>query len=380
MNRTLYEDEHDGFRDSFRRFLGAEVVPHYLKWEKDGLVPHDVFERAGGLGFLGMEIPEELGGAGVSDFRFKAVISEEISRVGVPSLGIPLHNDVCVPYYLSYASEEQRHRWLPQMASGESVCAIAMTEPGVGSDLASLRTVARETEDGYVVNGSKIFITNGHNADLVITAVKTDPAAGRRGISLLVLERGMDGFRRGRNLEKIGQHAQDTAELFFDDVLVPKENLLGEAGEGFRYLMANLAEERLSLAIGSIASAEAAVAMTKDYVDQRDAFGGRLGQLQTVRFALAQLHTEIEITQCHVDRCILALNAGELSAVDAAKAKWACSELQGRVLDRCLQLHGGYGYMQEYPIARAFVDGRVYRIAGGASEVMLEIIARSMER
>jgi alkylation response protein AidB-like acyl-CoA dehydrogenase len=383
MRRHLFDDVHEDFRASFRTFLEREVLGEegrYGEWERAGIVPREVFAKAGRGGFLGMAVPEEHGGAGAEDFRFNLIIGEETQRAGVGSfgLGITLHNDICLPYFLSYCNEEQRRRWLGGIASGELITAIAMTEPGIGSDLAGLSTRALRDGDHYVVDGAKTFITNGINADLVITAVKTDPTERHRGISLIVLERGMDGFERGRNLEKLGQHAQDTAELSFSDVHVPVENLLGDEGEGFRYLVSNLPQERLSIAASGVAAAEAALAWTLDYVRERHAFGQPIGSFQSSRFTLAELRTETEIARTYVDRCAEALDAGELTAEDAAMAKWWCTELQGRVVDRCLQLFGGYGYVLEYPIARAFADARVTRIYGGANEIMKEIVGRSM--
>jgi alkylation response protein AidB-like acyl-CoA dehydrogenase len=383
MKRTLFEDLHEDFRASFRTFLEREVLGQdgrHGEWERVGIVPREVFALAGAGGFLGMAIPEAHGGAGAEDFRLNLVIGEETQLAGVGSfgLGITLHNDICLPYFLRYCNEEQRERWLGGIASGELITALAMTEPGVGSDLAAMSTTARREGEHYVVDGSKTFITNGINADLVITAVKTDASERHRGISLLVIERGMEGFERGRNLEKIGQHAQDTAELSFSGLRVPARNLLGQEGEGFRYLVSNLPQERLSIAASAVAAAEAALGWTLDYVKERKAFGKTIGSLQSSRFTLAELRTETEIARTFVDRCALALNADELTPEDAAMAKWWCTELQGRVVDRCLQLHGGYGYMLEYPIARAYADARVTRIYGGANEIMKEIIGRSM--
>jgi alkylation response protein AidB-like acyl-CoA dehydrogenase len=383
MRRSLFDDVHEDFRASFRTFLQREVIGdegRYGEWERAGIVPREVFALAGRGGFLGMAVPERFGGAGAEDFRFNLIIGEETQRAGVGSfgLGITLHNDICLPYFLSYCDEEQRERWLGGIASGELITALAMTEPGIGSDLAGMTTRARREGEHYVVDGTKTFITNGINADLVIVAVKTDPSERHRGISLLVLERGMEGFSRGRNLEKIGQHAQDTAELSFAEVHVPVENLLGEEGEGFRYLVSNLPQERLSIAASAVAAAEVAIEWTLEYVRQRQAFGQPIGSFQASRFTLAELRTETEIGRAFIDRCVQALITGELTAEDAAMAKWWCTELQGRVVDRCLQLHGGYGFMVEYPIARAFGDARVTRIYGGANEIMKEIIGRSM--
>ena len=383
MKRNLFDDVHEDFRESFRTFLEREVVgdeDRYGEWEREGLVPREVFALAGRGGFLGMAVPERYSGAGAEDFRFNLVIGEECQRAGVGGfgLGITLHNDICLPYFLTYCTEQQRERWLPGIVSGELITAIAMTEPGIGSDLASMTTRARRDGEHFVVDGSKTFITNGINADLVITAVKTDPAERHRGISLVILERGMEGFERGRNLEKIGQHSQDTAELSFADVHVPVENLLGEEGEGFRYLVSNLPQERLSIAASAVAAAEAALDWTLDYVRERKAFGQSIGSFQATRFTLAEVRGEVDVARAYIDRCAQALDDGELTAEDAATAKWWCTDLQGRAIDRCLQLFGGYGYMTEYPIARAYADARVTRIYGGANEIMKEIVGRSL--
>src|SRR6478672_7945805 len=380
MKRELFDDEHEQFRTSVRRWLDKEVVPHHLEWDEAGIVPRSMFLDAGALGFLGTSIPEEFGGGGVDDFRYNLVINEEVQATGVGAagLGLTLHNDICLPYFLRYCSDEQRNRWLPGIASGELITAIAMTEPGMGSDLASMATTAMRDGDHYVVNGSKTFITNGINADLVITAVKTDPAERHRGMSLLVLERGMDGFERGRNLDKIGQHSQDTAELFFTDVQVPVDNLLGTEGRGFTHLVHNLPQERLSIAAAGVAAAEAALGWTLTYCRERQAFGQPVGSFQNSRFELATMRTEIDIARVFIDRCVEALVDGELTAEEAAEAKWWCTELQKRVVDRCVQLHGGYGYMLEYPIARAYVDARVTTIYGGTTEIMKEIIGRAL--
>jgi alkylation response protein AidB-like acyl-CoA dehydrogenase len=383
MRRELFDDVHEDFRSSFRTFLEREVVGEdgrYGQWERDGIIPREVFELAGRGGFLGMAVPERYGGAGVEDFRFNLVIGEEAQRAGAGSfgLGITLHNDISLPYFLRYCTEPQRERWLPGIASGELITALAMTEPGIGSDLAGMTTRARREGDDYVVDGSKTFITNGINADLVITAVKTDPSERHRGISLLVLERGMDGFERGRNLEKIGQHAQDTAELSFANVHVPVDNLLGEEGAGFVALVSNLPQERLSIAASAIAACEAMLGWTLEYVRERTAFGQAIGSFQASRFTLAELRGEVDIARAYIDRCARALDADDLTPEDAATAKWWCTDLQGRVADRCLQLFGGYGYMLEYPIARAWTDARVTRIYGGANEIMKEIVGRSL--
>jgi alkylation response protein AidB-like acyl-CoA dehydrogenase len=383
MRRNLFDDVHEDFRASFRTFLAREVVgedSRFGEWERAGIVPREVFALAGRGGFLGMAVPEAHGGAGAEDFRFNLIIGEECQRAGVGGfgLGITLHNDICLPYFLSYCNEAQRERWLAGIVSGELITALAMTEPGIGSDLASMTTHARRDGDHFIVDGSKTFITNGINADLVITAVKTDPSERHRGISLLILERGMEGFERGRNLEKIGQHSQDTAELSFTEVHVPVENLLGEEGEGFRYLVSNLPQERLSIAASAVAAAEAALGWTLEYVRERKAFGQSIGSFQASRFTLAEVRGEVDVARAFVDRCAQALDADELTPEDAATAKWWCTDLQGRAIDRCLQLFGGYGYMTEYPIARAYADARVTRIYGGANEIMKEIVGRSL--
>ena len=380
MKRAIFEPEHKDYRESVRRFLADEVVPHHEQWEREGVVPRSVFTKAAEKGMLAMAVPEEFGGPGVDDFRFNQIIVEEVGYANVAGsgLGLTLHNDICLPYFLEYCNEEQRARWLPGIADGSLITALAMTEPGIGSDLASMSTSAPRENGHYVVNGAKTFITNGINADLVITAVKTDPSERHRGISLMVLERGMEGFERGRNLDKLGMHAQDTAELFFNDVHVPVENLLGEEGKGFLYLVSNLAQERMSIVIAGVSAAQAAFDITLEYVKERTAFGQPVGSFQASRFALAEMKTEIELATVFVDQAVMALNAGELSPEDAAMAKWWSSELQGRVVDRCLQLHGGYGYMLEYPIARAYADARITRIYGGTTEIMKEIVGRSL--
>ncbi len=381
MKRTIFEAEHAAYRETVRGFLAAEVTPHHERWEQEGIVPRELFAKAARQGLLAMAVPEAYGGAGVDDFRFNQIVVEEVAYAGVAGsgLGITLHNDICLPYFLAYCNEEQRARWLPGIADGSLITALAMTEPGIGSDLASMSASATRTaDDHYSVSGAKTFITNGINADLVIVALKTDPAERHRGISLLVVERGMEGFGRGRNLQKVGMHAQDTAELFFAEVPVPLANRLGEEGQGFRYLVANLAQERLSIAIAGVAAAQAALDWTLAYVKERTAFGTPVGSFQASRFALAEMKTEIELATAYVDQAVLALGRGELSAEDAAGAKWWCTELQGRVVDRCVQLHGGYGYMLEYPIARAYADARVTRIYGGANEIMKEIVGRSL--
>ncbi len=379
MRRALYEPEHESYRQSIGALLDAEVVPHYGRWEADGIVPRELFASLGALGAFGFSVPEAYGGNGVDDFRYNAVLHEESAArfVGPALLGAGLQADVCLPYFVDLADEDQRARWLPGIVSGRTVLAIAMTEPGTGSDLAGIRTSAVPDGDGYRLDGAKTFITNGLNADLVIVVARTGPHP-HRGLSLLVLERGMPGFARTGPMHKIGLRAQDTAELHFDTVHVPAANLLGAPGTGFESLMHHLAQERLSIAVSSVAQARAAFRATVSYVKERTAFGAAVASFQAVRHRLAELDTELDVAEQFLDRCILERNAGHLDAVDAAKAKWWCTELQGRVLDAAVQFHGGYGYMQEYPVARAWADGRVSRIYAGTTEVMKEIISRAL--
>ncbi|GAA4669125.1 acyl-CoA dehydrogenase family protein [Streptomyces buecherae] len=378
MKRQIFAAEHEAFRETVRTFLAKEVLPHYERWEENGIVDRDAWLAAGRQGLLGFAVPEEFGGGGNEDFRYSAVLAEEFTRAAAPGLALGLHNDIIGPYLTSLGTDEQKRRWLPGFCSGEIITAIAMTEPGAGSDLQGIRTNAEDRGDHWVLNGSKTFISNGILADLVIVVAKTTPEGGAHGLSLLVVERGMAGFERGRNLAKIGQKSQDTAELFFNDVVVPKENLLGELNGAFVHLMTNLAQERLNIAIASIAGAEHVLEMTTAYVKEREAFGRPLARLQHVRFEIAEMATECAVTRSFVDRCIVDHDAGELDATHASMAKWWASELQKRVTDRCLQLHGGYGYMAEYPIARAFTDGRIQTIYGGTTEIMKEIIGRSL--
>ena len=379
MHRKHYEPEHIAFAEAVRAFIDKEMVPNFLEWEQIGSAPRELFQVAGQNGFLGMAVPEEYGGGGVPDFRFTQAMHEQMAFAGVTGagLGLTLHNDTCLPYFLTYATDQQRRRWLPGIVSGELITAVAMTEPGAGSDLSGIRTSAVRDGGEYIVNGSKTFITNGINADLVITAVRTGPDR-HRGLSLLILERGMPGFERGRNLQKVGMHSQDTAELSFTDVRVPLANLLGEENQGFFQLVAKLPQERMSIAVAGVAETRAAFENTLRYVQERRAFGQPIGSFQHSRFVLAEIATEIDVAQTFVDRCVDDLNTGELAADDAAKAKWWTTELQGRVVDRCVQLHGGYGYMLEYPVARAFTDARVSRIYGGTTEIMKDVIGKSL--
>ncbi|MFJ8042452.1 acyl-CoA dehydrogenase family protein [Kitasatospora sp. NPDC096147] len=378
MQREIYTEEHEAFRETVRAFLAKEVLPHHERWEQAGIVDRSAWLAAGRQGLLGLAVEEEYGGGGEPDFRYPAVLAEEFTRAGASGLAIGLHNDIIGPYLTQLATEEQKRRWLPGFCSGELITAIAMTEPGTGSDLQGITTRAEDRGGHYLLNGAKTFISNGILADLVVVVARTTEEGGAHGLSLFAVERGMPGFERGRNLDKIGQKAQDTAELFFQDVRVPKENLLGELHQGFFYLMRNLAQERLAIAVAAIAAAEYLVEITTEYVKQRTAFGRPLAKLQHVRFEIAELATECAVTRTFVDRCITEHNRWALTPVDASMAKWWATELQKRTADRCLQLHGGYGYMTEYPVAKAFTDGRIQTIYGGTTEIMKEIIGRSL--
>ncbi|MGF7125204.1 acyl-CoA dehydrogenase family protein [Rhodococcus sp. AG1013] len=380
MQRTQFEADHEAYRETVREFLAREIEPNYERWEQERLISRSAWLAAGKFGILGLGISEEFGGAGVTDFRFRQVVFEEVARAGTTSFGtgINTQDDIVVPYIANLGTVEQKARWLPGMAAGEVIGAIAMTEPGAGSDLQGIRTTAVRDGDEWVINGQKTFITNGIHADVVIVVCRTDPEAGSKGFSLIVVERDTPGFTRGRKLHKVGLAGQDTAELVFEDVRVPAENLLGTEGAGFIHLMENLPLERISIAVSAITSARAAYEWTKNYVFERKVFGKPIGDLQNTRFALAEMRTEIEVTESHIDRSILALNAGELTAVDSSMSKWWATELQKRVIDRCVQLHGGYGYMMEYPIGRAYVDSRIQTIYGGTTEIMKEIIGRDI--
>jgi alkylation response protein AidB-like acyl-CoA dehydrogenase len=376
--REIFTEEHEAFRQTVRAFLEREVVPYHEQWEKDGIVDRAVWTKAGDKGLLCFDVDEEYGGAGVKDFRYNLVVAEEAAKAGAHGPAFGLHTDIIVPYLSTLGTEEQKRRWLPGCVSGELVTAIAMTEPGAGSDLQGIRTTAVDKGDHYVLNGSKTFISNGIISDLVVVVARTDPEAGHQGISLLVVERGMEGFERGRNLDKIGQHAQDTAELFFDNVVVPKANLLGEEGSGFVSLMVNLPQERLSIAMTAAAACELVLELSLDYVKQRQAFGRPIGKFQHNRFTIAEMATETHIARVFIDDCVRRHNAGELDASGAAMAKWWTTELQKRLVDTAVQLHGGYGYMMEYPIAKAYVDSRIQTIYGGTTEIQKEIIGRSL--
>ena len=381
MRRDIFSGEHEDFRLMIREFVAREIVPHYADWEQAGEVPRQFFRELGAIGVMGMAIPEKFGGSGDEDYRYNAILQEEAARALVTMGTVRTQLDVILPYFLTYSSEEQRTRWFPGLANGDLLTAIAMTEPGTGSDLAGIRTRAVPHGDHYILNGAKTFITGGALADLVIVVARTsdpDPADRRAGLTLLVVEDGMPGFVKGRTLDKIGLKVQDTAELSFTDVRVPVANRLGEEGAAFGYLGHNLPQERMTIAVGSVAQARAAVDAAVSYVSSRQVFGKSLSGFQNTKFELAACVTEVEAGQALLDRALLALVAGELSGADAAVVKLFCTEMQGRVVDRCLQLFGGYGYIMEYPIARLYADARVTRIYGGTSEVMKSIISKSL--
>ena len=379
MKRRLYEDEHQFFRDTFRKFIADEITPNYEEWEKQGHVPREIYTKAGAQGFLCPTADEKWGGAG-ADFKYAAIVAEELYFHSVPGVFFPLHSDIVFPYLENFANEEQLSRFAPGCISGEHVLALAMTEPDAGSDLAAMRMKAELKGDEYILNGAKTFISNGQIGDLFIVAARTSFESGKphRGISLFVVEQDRPGFQRGRNLKKIGFHAQDTSELAFEDCAIPKANLLGKEGEGWRYLMENLQQERLVLAIGAAASADACVQMTRDYVLERKAFGKNLGAQQNTRFTLAECATQVQLAYSFLDDLIPRHMEGETLIEEVSMAKYWITDTQSSVADRCLQLFGGYGYMTEYPISRQYVDARVQRIYGGANEVMKELIARSL--
>ena len=378
VSSSILEQEHEDFRSTARAFLAREVVPFHEQWERDGQVSREVWRQAGAQGLLCFDVDEEYGGAGTCDFRYNMVLAEEITKVGATGLGFGLHTDIIVPYISQLGTAEQKARWLPGLVSGELISAIAMTEPGAGSDLQGIRTSAVDQGDHYVLNGSKTFISNGIMADLVVVVARTDPDAGHQGISLLVVESGMPGFERGRNLEKMGLKAQDTAELFFDDVVVPKENRLGDEGSGFVSLMVNLPQERISIAAIAVAACEHVLELCLAYAREREAFGRPIGKFQHNRFLLAEMATEVHIARVFVNDCVLRLNRGEVDTSLASMAKWWTTELQNKLVDQGVQLHGGYGYMMEYPIAKAYVDSRVQTIYGGTTEIQKEIIGRGL--
>ncbi|MFZ2511275.1 MAG: acyl-CoA dehydrogenase family protein [Gordonia sp. (in: high G+C Gram-positive bacteria)] len=377
MQRTIFEPEHEQFRQSVRAFLQREAVPHTREWEQRGLVDRAFWSKAAAQGYVGFAAPEEFGGAGLRDFRFNAVLNEEVVGTGTVGDGFSLTNDIVLPYFLDVASATQQRRWLPGIVSGETAIAISMSEPGTGSDLRAISSTATREHGGWRLNGAKTFVTRGIQADLVIVAAKIAGDA-REGLGLFVIADGQEGFERGRKLEKIGRKAQDTAELFFRDVFVPDADVLGEPGDGLRYLMGNLAQERLSMAVVAVANAEWAVRTAVEYASERNAFGQPIGSFQANRFRLAELATRVDMARVYVDRCIESQNAGELSGAQAAGAKFATTELEFEALDACLQMHGGYGYMEEYEVARRWRDCRVQRIYGGTNEIMREIVGRSL--
>ena len=375
--RSLYDSDHDMFRDSVRKFIETEAMPHHEQWENDGMVSDEIWLKAGEQGFLCPTVPEEYGGVG-ADFRYNCIVNEEIGRSGCTGLGWTLHSDIAVPYIVRYGSDEQKQKYLPRCVTGELITAIAMTEPAAGSDLQGTKTTAVLDGDDYVINGSKTFITNGQKANLVIVVAKTDTSAGSKGISLFLVEAGTPGFSKGKNLKKLGMKAQDTSELFFQDVHVPKANLLGELGRGFVYLMQDLPHERLSVAVGANGMCQALLELTVNYVKERKAFGTTVATFQNTQFKLAELAAEISCAEVFLDRCTELLIADKLDTVTASKLKLLTTDLQCRVADECLQLHGGWGYMWEYPVCRAFADSRVQRIYAGTNEIMKLIIARDL--
>ncbi len=377
MQRTIFEPEHEQFRDSVRKFMQTEVGPHAERWREAGIVDRDVYLKAGEQGLLCVFADEKYGGAGIDDLRFDQIIVEENMRHGDIGFYINLHNNLVAPYIHKLCNDEQRDRFMPGVVSGETILAVAMTEPSTGSDLAGMKTRAVEKGDHWVLNGAKTYISNGILGDLVVVAARTDPDRPH-GISLFLVERGMEGFERGRKLEKMGLKSQDTAELFFNDVKVPQKNLIGEAGQGFKYLAQMLAQERLIAAIGFMATAQTAFDLTLEYVKERRAFGKPIGAFQNTRFKMAQMRAQLDMAQTYVDQCVMLLNDGALTAEDASAAKLLTSELEGRVMDECVQLHGGAGYMEEYRISRMFTDARISRIFAGTSEIMLEIIGRGL--
>ncbi len=377
MERTLFEEEHNIFRESVRRFYDEHIMPYHAQWEKDGHISREAWIEAGKQGLLCMPIPEEYGGLG-ADKLYSIIMMEEQARAGASGPGFGLHSEIVAPYILNYGTEEQKKKYLPKLVSGEMIGAIAMTEPGAGSDLQGVKTRAIKDGDDYIINGSKTFITNGYMSDLVIVVTKTDPDAGAKGTSLFLVEAGTPGFEKGRNLDKLGLKAQDTAELFFDDVRVPASNMLGGEGKGFFCLMQELAWERLQIAIGATATMEAVLEETIEYTKERSAFGKNIIQFQNSKFKLAEMKTEVQIARVFVDKCIEELLKGELDVPTAAMAKYWCSDLENKMIDECLQLHGGYGFMWEYRVARSYADARVQRIYGGTNEIMKEIISRSL--
>ncbi|BBZ75151.1 acyl-CoA dehydrogenase [Mycolicibacterium anyangense] len=380
MKRSLYDADHEAYRETVREFLAREVAPHQHDWDNERWIDRSVFGRAAKSGIYALQIPEEYGGAGENDYRYRMIVCEEVARINALSFGltVSLQDDLVLHYLIDLTNDEQKARWLPGFAAGELIGALAMTEPGAGSDLRGIRTTARQEGDNWILNGQKTFISSGIMSDVLVVAARTNPEGGSSSLSLFVVERDTPGFERGRKLDKIGLPAQDTSELYFRDAVVPAANLLGEAGKGLQYLMSHLPRERLGVTAKAMATTRAIYQMTVEYCQSRQAFGAPLTDKQHIRFELADMSTEIDVAEAYTDKSVLAYNAGELSPVDAAKGKWYVSELQKRVIDRCLQLHGGYGYMLEYPVARAYLDTRIQTIYGGTTEIMKEIIGREI--
>jgi acyl-CoA dehydrogenase len=380
IDRYGFEEEHELFRQSFEDFVKKEVIPFHADWEKNKMVDRSFWEKIGQNGFLAPQIPTEYGGMGLNDFRYNAIIAEVLGRSGCsgPGIGVPVHSDIVVPYIIHYAQEVVKQKWLPKMADGTAIGSIAMSEPGAGSDLKNIKTTAVDNGDHYIVNGSKTFITNGYQSDIAVTAVKTDPSLGAKGISLLVIEAGSEGFSKGEPFEKIGMHAQDTCELFFDNVKVPKENLLGEEGKGFAYMMTELPQERIVVGACGLAAAEGSLEVTINYLREREAFGSPLSHMQTIRHKIAELVTEVQIGRVFVDRCVELHNNKKLTNITASMVKGSMTDLQCKIIDECVQLHGGYGYIWEYNVARAYADARAQKIYAGSNEIMKELISRPL--
>lgn len=380
MQRDLYTEDHEQYRKTVREFLAREVTPNIETWESQRMIDKAIFPKAAEAGVYALRVPEEFGGAGETDYRYRLVVCEEVGRTNATSFGMTLglQDDLVYAYLADLTNDEQKKRWLPGFASGQQIGALAMTEPGAGSDLRGMRTTARRDGDSYVINGSKTFISSGISADFVVLAVATDPEAGSRGFSIVVVEAGTPGFERGRKLDKLGMHGQDTSELFFEDCRIPVDNLLGEEGRGLQYLMSHLPQERLGITAMAIGNARAIFDKTVEYTTQREAFGKTIADFQNTRFELATMATELDIADAYIDQSVKAFNAGELTPIDAAKGKWFVTEMQKRIVDRCLQLHGGYGFMNEYDVARAYADTRIQTIYGGTTEIMKDLIGRDI--
>ena len=380
LPRTIFNEEHDMFRQSLKDYIAKEITPNNAEWEKNKMVSRESWQKLGENGFLCIQAPEELGGMNIQDFRYNAIFTEELGLSGCsgPAIGYPLHSDIVCPYILHYGTEEAKQKYVPKMVSGDYISAVAMTEPGAGSDLQNIRATAEDKGDHYVINGSKTFITNGYLSDVVVVAAKTDPTKGAKGISLFIVDSQMEGFTKGVPFEKVGLHAQDTCELFFEDVKVPKANLLGKVGEGFKYLMTELAQERLIVSLAALALAEFTLKTTIEYVKSRPAFGKTVADFQNSRFKLAEMAAKLEQARIYCDQLVVLHNDKKVDAAMSSAAKYMMTELQCEVADECVQLHGGYGYMWEYPVARAYADARVQRIYAGTNEIMKELIARKI--